>query len=155
MMEDLPGLDRDSAQVSRIQDMIRESEMERHVTILGFREDVERLLQGADIYLHTAIEEAHGRTVIEAMVMGLPAVAFSVDGVAESIIDGQTGYLVSKGDVAPLADALLRLTGDRTLRERMGNNGRRRAEEQFSARSTAQQVGNVIDGVLDGEKPDA
>ena len=142
------GLDRDASYVNKVRSKIEEKELDRNVSILGFRSDIPRLLGGADLYLHTAVSDPHPRSVIEAMGMGIPVVAFAVDGVSETVEPGQTGYLVPREDVAGMAQAIVDLADDPPLRSRLGFNGLRRAEERFSAESTAQQVGDIIDAVL-------
>jgi glycosyltransferase involved in cell wall biosynthesis len=86
------------------------------------------------------------------MAADLSVGAFAADGVAETVIDGQTGYLVPKGDVSALADVTLRLVKDKSLRVRFGRNGRRRVRECFSAQGAAQRVGVIIDAILEAAK---
>jgi glycosyltransferase involved in cell wall biosynthesis len=133
---------------SRLRSMAAEASLGTHVHLLGFRHDVPLLLQGADAYLHTALTDPHPRAVLEAMAARLPAVAFATDGVAESIVDGETGYLVPTGDVDGAAAALDRLVRDAALRRRLGEAGRAHVSQEFSDRTTARKVGDVIDGVL-------
>ena len=128
--------------------MIQEMKLGHHVSLLGFRPDALQLLQGADLFLHTAVKDPHPRSVVEAMAMGLPVVAFAVDGVVETVVDNQTGYLVRTEDISGLATAILKLATDSSLRTQFGCNGRHRVEECFSAEGTARQVGNIIAGTL-------
>ena len=69
--------------------------------------------------------------VLEAMAAEIPVVASNVGGVAELVVDGETGILVPAGDVEALGAALRRLVGDRQLRRRLGAAGRARAEALF------------------------
>jgi len=66
------------------------------------------------------------------MRAGLPVVATDVGGVREEVVEGQTGFLVPRGDVRAARDRLGLLLADPTLRERMGAAGRRRYEDMFS-----------------------
>lgn len=142
------SLERDPAYVNEIRKITRENALEDHVTILGFRKDVFRLLERADIFLHTAIEDPHPRSVVEAMGVGLPVVAFSVDGVAETVVHDETGYLLPVGDVSGMAEAVLKLVSDRSRWSMFSHNSRCRIEESFTAAATAQQVGDIISNVL-------
>ena len=144
----LGSLDRDPQYLDRIRGLICELKLEERVFILGFRRDVAQLLKGADILLHTATEDPHPRAVIEGMAAGLPVVAFSADGVAETVLEGQTGHLVPAGDVDALSEAALRLVCDSARRAKFGSNGRRRVVQNFSAGKTAQRVGDIIDLTL-------
>ena len=115
------GLDRSPAYVDRIRAMIREAHLSEHVSIMGLRSDADQLIRGSDLFLHTAIRDAHPRAVLEAMEAGLAVIAFSVDGVAETVKTEQTGYLVPKGDAAALANSVLCLAANAPLRMRMGS----------------------------------
>lgn len=75
-------------------------------------------------------EETAGLVVQEAMALGVPVVAFDLPAVAEQL--GDAGVLVSAGDTAAMADAVLVLLGDPDLRLAMGGRGRKRAFAMFS-----------------------
>jgi glycosyltransferase involved in cell wall biosynthesis len=81
---------------------------------------------------HFAISELLGLSVLEAMASGTPVVASRVDGVPEVVRDGDTGFLVTPGDVPELRDRLAQLLGDRRLAERMGRRGRELVLEAFT-----------------------
>ncbi|MEZ0335591.1 MAG: glycosyltransferase, partial [Gemmatimonadales bacterium] len=62
----------------------------------------------------------------------LPVVATAVAGVPESVTDGETGFLVPRGDAATLRDRIKRLLLDPELRRRQGENGRSEFERRFT-----------------------
>jgi starch synthase len=76
--------------------------------------------------------EGFGVACLEAMAHGRPVVASAVGGLLDLVVDGETGIHVPPGDVPALRSAIGRLLGDRELRRRMGEAGRRRAAEHFS-----------------------
>jgi glycosyltransferase involved in cell wall biosynthesis len=84
--------------------------------------DVAQYCQASDIYIHAAREEAWGRSITEALACGTPVVATAVGGIPEQIKDGETGFLVPKGDAEAMADRLVRLAEDGELRCRLGKN---------------------------------
>ena len=102
------------------------------VRFLGQRLDVEQILARSQVSLLATNWEGFPLSILEAMRAGLPVVASAVGGIAEAIEDGQTGYLVPRGDVDQLRDRLTRLLTDPTRRIRLGTNGRRRYEEKFT-----------------------
>jgi glycosyltransferase involved in cell wall biosynthesis len=79
-----------------------------------------------------AISELLGLSVLEAMASGTPVVASRLDGLPEVVRDGETGFLVTPGDVGELRDRLAQLLGDRALAARMGRRGREVVLEQFT-----------------------
>jgi glycosyltransferase involved in cell wall biosynthesis len=77
------------------------------VTLLGHRPDVAVLLASADAFAFTSSSEGLGSAVLEAMVAGLPAVAFDIPSVREVTDGGRLATLVPVGDVDALADGLV------------------------------------------------
>jgi lipopolysaccharide/colanic/teichoic acid biosynthesis glycosyltransferase/glycosyltransferase involved in cell wall biosynthesis len=110
---------------------IRANGLTDKVFILGFRADVRRLLPDLDIFVLSSKFEGLPITVIEAMLAGLPVVATDVGGVGELVRDGQNGFLVPAGSADGLADRVVRLARDATLRSTMGELGRKIARSRF------------------------
>jgi glycosyltransferase involved in cell wall biosynthesis len=79
-------------------------------------------------------EEVFGYVIAEAMASHRPVVGTRVGGIPEIIEDGETGFLVDRGDVAAIADRILRLLRDPDLRKRFGDNAHRAVEEKFDHR---------------------
>ncbi|MDG2240269.1 MAG: glycosyltransferase [Longimicrobiales bacterium] len=97
----------------------------------GWRRDVLQLLRSMDILVHPTLAEGFGRAVLEAMAMCLPVVASKVGGLRSSVIEGETGFLVEVGDVDAIADRMVALLSDPSLRERMGAAGRTRVHGNY------------------------
>ncbi len=90
------------------------------------------ILNSADIFIGTATEEAFGQTLLEASACGIPVVAFERGGIADVVVDGQTGLLAKSLSVDELYQAIDRLLADPPLRELLGRNGRKRVEAHFT-----------------------
>ena len=97
------------------------------------------MISACNVLLLPSRSEGHPITLIEAMHLGLPAVASDISGSNEIIVDGETGYLVPAQDVPAYAERLTRLLADAALRRRMADNAQRRvlAEEYSVDRSVA------------------
>ena len=76
--------------------------------------------------------EGFGVVCAEAMAHARPVVATSVGGLRDLVVDQETGLLVPPADVRALRAALERLLADRDLRQRLGEGGRRRAEQTLT-----------------------
>jgi len=133
-----------------IESLVWQRALGEDVRFLGQRDDVPRLLAASDIVILTSISEGIPLTLIEAMASGRPVVSTRVGGVAEVVVDGQTGLLAPAGDDAALAEHVLRLADDSVLRERMGRLGRQRAEALFSERQMHDHYRMCYEGMLVG-----
>ncbi len=110
--------------------------------LLGYRADTAAVLAAADVFALPSHFEGLPMSVIEAMLTGLPVVGTDIAGMREQVVAEETGLLVPAGDVALLAEALRRLSGDAALRRRMGAAGRERALLMFDE---GRVVGRVLD----------
>ena len=113
--------------------------LERKVLFLGIRDDVPQLLAASDVFVLSSDYEGVPLTVLEAMAAGKPVVATAVGGVPELIEDGETGILVPPRNPEALAQGILRLAKDASLRQRMGKAARERAQERFDISRTARE----------------
>jgi glycosyltransferase involved in cell wall biosynthesis len=96
-----------------------------------------------------AISELLGLSVLEAMASETPVVASRLGGLPEVVRDGETGFLVSPGDVGELRDRIGQLLGDRALAARMGRRGRELVTEQFTWDACAERCLAAYDDLLD------
>jgi len=93
----------------------------------------------ADIFALPSIQEGQGIALLEAQATAKPVVAFNVGGVREAVMDKETGLLM-KPDSRKLAEAILKLLADRSLREKMGRKGRKFVSDNFSWDVCAQRM---------------
>jgi glycosyltransferase involved in cell wall biosynthesis len=85
---------------------VRELGLERHVKFLGYLEDVSPFYQAIDVAVVPSLEEPLGRVPLEAAASARPAIAFATGGLPETIRHGETGWLIARGDVEGLREAL-------------------------------------------------
>jgi len=111
--------------------MVREKGLMRDVIFLGKQNQVQTLLNCADVLLLPSEIESFGLAALEAMACGVPVVASRVGGVPEVIDDGVEGYLVPSHDVETMAERALAILTDADRREQMGRAARKRASTQF------------------------
>ncbi len=111
---------------------IEELRIEGAVILPGFREDMPRVLNTMDIFVFPTLEEAFPNAIMEAMAMKRPVVASRVGGVPDIVHDGETGYLVEPGDPSAIAEKVSTLLQNQSLREKIGEEGRRFVEKNCS-----------------------
>jgi glycosyltransferase involved in cell wall biosynthesis len=120
------------------------------VVLTGYRDDVMELLDATDVLIHPSRTEAFPTALLEAMAARVPVVATAVGGIPEIVADHQTGLLVdAPPDAGRFVDAVLTLAADADLRRRLGEAGRRRFEDEFTAERWAHRVRAQYDAVLD------
>ena len=117
-------------------DLLAEPALIDRVKFWGYREDILHLLRSAYLYVHSSppsrFHESFGRSVVEAMALGVPTVCFRSGALQEIVVHEKTG-LVCDESAASLAAALNRFLTEINFRNRCGGNARRRYEELYSA----------------------
>jgi glycosyltransferase involved in cell wall biosynthesis len=101
------------------------------VRLLGRRDDVAGLLKAADVLVLPSLWEGMPNVILEAMAARRAVVATAVEGSAELVVPGETGWLVPPGDADALAEALRAAARDRTAAVRFGQAGRERVELRY------------------------
>ena len=110
--------------------------------------DVETRLADAQVFLLISNWEGFPRSILEAMRAGLPVVASAVGGIEESVHDGETGFVVPRGNVDTLRARIEQLFLDPALRQRLGAHGRERYERYFTLPHTVDGTFAVYRDVL-------
>jgi glycosyltransferase involved in cell wall biosynthesis len=113
------------------------------VLFTGFRDDVPRLLEAADVLALPSLYEGLPLTAIEAAAMARPVVATAVDGTPEVVRHGATGLLVPPADPRALAEALATLLRDPDRAAALGRRGRAWVLERFGLAAHVQATAAV------------
>jgi glycosyltransferase involved in cell wall biosynthesis len=101
-----------------------------------------QLYSCADVFASPSIQEGQGISLLEAQATAKPVVAFNVSAINEVVKNKETGLLV-KPDSYELANAILSLLSDKSLREKMGRSGREFVSKKFSWDICAQKMFQV------------
>lgn len=104
-----------------------------YIQWLGHRNDIKELLKQSHIVvLPSYYREGVPKSLIEACAIGRPIITTLSYGCKDTVNDGENGFLIMPKDTKSLADRLKTLINDKQLRVKMGANGRKKAEEEFS-----------------------
>lgn len=117
------------------------------VYFAGARSDVDDLLVKQDIFVLTSNWEGFPISILEAMRQGLPVISSDVGGVNEAVIDGETGFLIPRGDVEYLVKRLRELSNNPELCKAMGCKGREKFEEFFAVEKMLEKTVHVYQEV--------
>lgn len=112
------------------------------VIFTGSRGNIPDILSSFDIFLSTSQWEAFGIALVEAMAMGIPIVAFAIDGILEVVTD-ECGILVPPNDIDKMKEAINYLKENKNIMNSMGKNGIKRVKENFDIVTKAEELQNL------------
>lgn len=131
-----------------LQKIVKKLKLEDKVIFAGRVEDVGVALQLIDIFLLPSVSsEGFGLAVLEAMAAGKPIIVSNLGGVYALVKEGINGWLLPPGDVAAIADAVIKLINNPTLVKSMGQNSRRIAREKFSMDRMTEEIIRVYESL--------
>lgn len=111
--------------------LINKTQFKNKITFLPFRENISLLYKDADVVLVCSKNEAFGRVILEAMMMGKVVIAADSGGNREMIQDGVTGLFYEPGNVEQLSVKIMQIYSDRELGRIIGNNALEFASKTF------------------------
>ena len=115
-----------------------------YIQWLGYRTNVKELLQSSHIVAFPSYYmEGLPKSLIEADAIGRPVITCNSVGCKETVIDGYNGYLIPTKDVDALVEKLDVLLSNPALRQEMGRNARKYAEENFSIDTVIERHLNI------------
>ncbi len=123
------------AYTQKLEKLVARKGLQKQVILTGHCDDMPAAMLLADIVISasSAQPEAFGKVMIEAMAMERAVIATAHGGSLETVVDGETGWLVPPGDAHAMAKALAEALSDGELRKRFGAAGRKRVLEFFTA----------------------
>jgi D-inositol-3-phosphate glycosyltransferase len=137
--------ERSTPEVGRLSALADELGVREQVQFVGRRDrhELHRYYSAADVFVSTPWYEPFGITPVEAMACGLPVIGSNVGGIRSTVDDGRSGFLVPPEDPQALAQRLLELQRNPSLRDAMGASGRRRAQQHYTWQQVADGVAQV------------
>jgi glycosyltransferase involved in cell wall biosynthesis len=150
------GYGLDAAIDQHITDFLERYNLRQQLEITGPlpHQQMVHALRRMDLYVNTSYQEGMPNGVLEAMACALPVVATDADGTPDLVQDGVTGYLCPMGDLEALVARCRTLITQPTLRQRMGQAGRRRVQQHFQPDQEAIAVETVLQ-LAYGERSEA
>jgi L-malate glycosyltransferase len=116
-----------------------------YVRWAGIRDSGWQMLNGADFYVQSSrFGEGLPLAIMEAMALQLPVIATRVAGNQEAVVDRRTGILVTPGDPALLAGAILDLARRRSEWQRLGEAGQARFRELFDGHRSVARLADAF-----------
>lgn len=125
------------------------------VAFPGYCEDLAPVLGLSDAFCLTSLWEGLPRVLVQASLAGLPVVSFAVEGAAEVVKHGETGWIVAPRDVTALARALESLVWDPARARAMGRRGAELVADEWDGRRMVARIAGVYDELLARTTPRA
>jgi len=133
----------------RLEAYVNDLGLSSSIVFTGRRRNISSLLRLSDFFVFSSTErEGLPLALIEAMAVGLPVIGTRVGGIPEVIQDNVNGLLVVPGDPHELATGIEKLVSDKSIREKMGRNGRRIYEQKFTAERMIREIELLYDELL-------
>jgi glycosyltransferase involved in cell wall biosynthesis len=138
---------------SRLQERVRAAGLEKHFVFAGLIApvDIPRYVGVMDALVHLSRREGLARALPQALAAGRPVISYDCDGANEVCLRGQTGFLVSPGDIHALAERLAQLATDAALREQFGTRGRELVRANFSVETMVEKIYGLYQTLAHGE----
>ena len=140
----------DGTRLEALQWQARELGIDDRVTFSGAvgQDRIREHYRRADVFCLPSLGEGIPVVLMEALAMGLPAIASNTMGIPELIEDGVTGLLVPAGRPDELGHAIERLARDRSLGRRLGETGRRKVIDEYNLDRGVDQLRDAFTDLL-------
>lgn len=140
------GGDKETGYRRRCEDAVDRLGLAGNVTFHGYKllDEVYRHYLACDLVILASHREGLPRAAIEAQAFGKPVVATAVQGVAETVAHGETGFLVANDRISDMARYLIDLARDPALRRRLGEAGARKVRTHFRLEDSAAALARVL-----------
>lgn len=132
----------------KLEALARELSVMDAVLFAGFVKEVEMVYAALDVFLLPSFFEALNNSLLAAMACEVPSIAFNRGALGEIIEDGKSGLLVSGPNVEEITASAMKILSSRALAKKLGEAGRRRVEENFSAEHMVEGMIRVYEEIL-------
>ncbi|MBN2119682.1 MAG: glycosyltransferase family 4 protein [Candidatus Omnitrophica bacterium] len=131
-----------------LQRRVENLSLSNNVIFMGMRKDIPQVLRVMDLFVLSSLNEGLGICLLEAQAMGLPVVATAVGGVPEVVKDGITGILVNARDPKALAEAIIKILDDNSLRRHMSEEAKKFVKDKFSLEQMIEKISRLYEELL-------
>ncbi len=134
---------------NRVEQEIKNARLESQIFMTGYQEDIPAILSFTDVGIIASVAEGIPQFLFQTMAMGKPVVATEVGGIPEIVTSGVNGVLIPPEDPAALGKAMLQVLGDPESARRLGEEGRRLVEREYTVEKMAEKVYRVYKQVYE------
>ncbi len=140
------GLKKNKRFKAKLEKQAKEAFFTDRIYFHGFVKKTASVLHDAYMALNFSESESFSMTCLEASAAGVSVIATRSGGPEEIVVDGKTGYLVKKGDIEAMAEAMKKLLTDSVKNEIFGKSGILYVRQKFSFVSFGQNINELFSG---------
>lgn len=137
---------------NKLFNLVKKYKLDDNVIFTGWRDDSINIVSYMHIFVSASLSEGVPRSIIEAMALGKPVVATDVGGVSETVIVGETGFVVKPAEPKALSDAIIKLIKDENLRKKFGEKAKEIAFKEYSIRTHMANLEKIYKNLLMNRK---
>lgn len=127
-----------------VRQLVAKYGLQELIHFTGHRTDMPTAMQELDLLVTLSA----GSVIAEAMATGKPVIGTPIGSAAEMIVHGITGYVVPLDPIAEITSKIIELADDPIQSVRMGQTGRKHAEETFGVEMHVQRVQGIYEKLL-------
>jgi len=117
--------------INEIKKIINENKLQENVVLLGYKSNIYDYLVNSDLMLVPSIAEGFGLVFLEAMNAELPIIGFNVPATNEIVEHNKTGILIEAYNTTKMANSIIKLITDNTLRKKLSNGAKEKLISYF------------------------
>lgn len=135
---------------SKISDKIKQLDLDNTVTITGVLPQSQffSVIAQSQFVVLPSLFEGFGMAAAEAMMLGKAVVVSDAGGLAELVVDNETGLMFTKGDNVQMFEKLQLILKDKKLRTQLALSGQKYAQNKFSASAIAKSWSELYQRLL-------
>jgi L-malate glycosyltransferase len=138
----------DGPDLKKLKEMAINLQLGKHFIPVGYQENPDLYYHVMDVFCLPSAHEGFGLVAAEAMLHHLPVIASNVGGLANVVVDEETGFLIPVHSPNAISNKLEILYSEKGIRERMGKSGYIRAKENYTSERYCLEIENLYLSLL-------
>ena len=139
-----------NGEIDRLRKEITDLDLSDNIKFLGWigKDQKDSLLKETDIFLLPSYSEGMPMSILEAMSYSIPVISTSVGGIPEIISDGETGFLITPGDLRALYEKIKFLIQNKKHRDKFGKQGKQMVQTKYNIDMITKKILAIYDSFL-------
>jgi glycosyltransferase involved in cell wall biosynthesis len=139
----------DGILMKTLKELVEKKHLSDRVIFTGRRQDISEILSISNIFVLSSLQEGLPKSIMEAMSMKKPVIAYDIRGVRDLVVNFENGFLVPFRDIKAFADKCSYLIENPDMLLTMGENSRKRISQYFSLSVIIEEMKNLYMEILE------